>query len=553
MIEEPPVFALPSPWAFHDPKGPAGLRPWKIGIKRVEIAAGGPFLVAAPEGVPLSAGGRRRGVQAEGQPFNLLEGLYRLSVVSVGTRPDERRLVLSRAGLPIGEIEFRGHVPRPGWSAGRSGTAPISLRAEALDRFIELAIERIRAGETPGPGQAVWDCIVEAWVADQSVVREPPMALIVRHAEYMRSIIADIAAHPRRLLQRRQEMIRIDRVQQLDASCIRWLSRQPGRNVFEQAGPRQRLLAIARHETVDTLENRVLHDFVVRSRDVARRYLDHHLNLSASLRWKIVASYATECSRIARELEALEISRATPPVVPNYALLQERRYRKLWHAYRELLKNLDERDESWRWQHRLWADFSRLAAHVALRQAPEARTIAESPLRISPEQIRGRWSIVGQQSGVFLLTARNRTFVVSTLADLSIAHAKIRPWMLSLGAAAALHIQALDNGHDAVVFVWPMHSAGELVPSFTELAQSASRALADSLSIVERQYGETVAAGGLVFASIVENVADELHGPPSVREADVCVIGLSPESPLLTIGLRRIADAITALANDLTS
>lgn len=551
-MNDVPVFALPNPWAFHDWNGPQELRRQRLGASAVRIPSGGPLFLAAPEGSRLIAGGRRRGVQPETGVFKHFEGSYTLSSVSIGTRPEEKRLLVSGNGAMLGEIELDGYVPRAGWTAGRHGGAPTSFRAEALDRFIELTIERIRAAEGVSLGRPVWERLAEAWMSDQWLIREPPISLIVRHARRMRLIIADIASRPRRLLQRHHELIRVGQVQQLDASCVRWLSRQPGRNVFERAGPRQRILAVTREETIDTLENRVLRDFSERSGDVARRYLMRYERLSASMRWRLVEGYAEECARIARELGARAVSRAKPPVVPNYALLQERRYRSLWRAYRELLKNIDDQDELWRWQHRLWADFCRLAVHVALRQAAGAHgVVAELPLRIAGEQQRGRWSLIGGQSGVFVLERRGRNFVFSLVADLAERHPMVSPWMFSLGASAALHVQALDNGREARLVIWAIHEAGEQVASLAELARSAERAMSDCLRDWERYYDEKETAGGLVIASVVDR-RDKPDGPPIHRHGGVCALGLGPEFPLLSTGLHWTAETILALANDLT-
>ena len=546
------LFALPHPWSLYDTAGQPGVSRQKLGQAPVTIQAGGALFLAVPEGRRLTARGRKRGMEREGRAFPLANGSYELRIVSVGTRSDERRFEIAGPEGLEGAVDLIGHLPRPGWTAGVEGGAPTERRAEALDRFILDTIERIRSADDPTLVDLPthWARLEHAWSQPGLESPDPPLELIVRQAESMRALIAELASHPRRILRRTREQMPLGRVQQLDTTCIRWLSRQPGRDVYERAGPRQRILAVARYETLDTLENRVLRAFAELSRNVARDYCRRYDALRHSVRWRLVDRYAAECRRISRELREVGIGLPEPPVVPNFVLLQEPRYRRVWIAWRELLRRLDEQDEAWRWQHRLWADFCRLVVHVCLRHAADVETIAEAPLRIAHEQMRGRWSLVDGQTGVFLATKDGRRFVVSSIGDMTADHPKVEPWMCSLGAVCMLHVQALDNGAEAVVFVWPVHGAGSARPALEQQVLSAGRALSRCLDQVELS-SDRPRAGGLVLLSEVE--LDDHQQP--CRDERNHVVGLSygPGPHTLARAVGRLADGLLALIGRLTA
>ena len=128
-------------------------------------------------------------------------------------------------------------------------------------------VDLIRLAEDPAVAwyESGWARLSHAWTGDHISLTDPPMALIVRHADTLLRLLTDLGRHPRHILSRTRAMLPVDRVQQLDVASVRWLSRQPGREVYERAGPRQRILAVRRFEDLDTLENRVLRDQIGRA------------------------------------------------------------------------------------------------------------------------------------------------------------------------------------------------------------------------------------------------------------------------------------------------
>ena len=238
--------------------------------------------------------------------------------------------------------------------------------------------------------------------------------------------------------------------------------------------------------------------FLVYRNRVAKQYK----TFSKRRRWQKVNKYGRECQRLGRTLRNSDIGLPRPPIVPNYALLPEPRYRRIWRAYREIIRRLDERDECWRWQHRLWADFCRLLIQVALRGNHKFRAIAESPLQIASEQQRGRWSQVGAHSGTYLVHNKQDrpVAVLSVLWDTTTDHPKLSPWMAGLGAAAVLHLQGLENDQVGYLLVWPMHLFGEEEVDLRQIVKSGRRALDNCLSTLALADNVDIRAEGLARA-----------------------------------------------------
>ena len=497
------AYVLSTPWALFD-LARTGRRPLSL-EDPVEVPAGSPLFLAAPAEARVDVDGRHLGAQRETNAFHLGHRRYALYSLSVGTRDEDSTMAVRLDNAVAGHIEIMGHFPRPSWSLGHDRIAPSDPRQERLDLFLLGLVDLIRLADDPAVAwhESGWTRLSTAWTGDEIRLTDPPMALIVRHADTLQRLLNDLGHHPRHILSRTRDMTPVDLVQQLDIASVRWLSRQPGRDVYERAGPRQRILAVRRFEDLDTLENRVLRDLAARSQGLATAYTTHYCALSTSERWKRVDEYRRRCQRLARDLRESAIGLPRPPIMPNNALLDDRRYRRIWRAYRDIIRRLDEQDECWRWQHRLWADFCRLATQVALQFVDKFHAVAESPLRIATEQQRGRWSLVDAHSGVFLLLDRQGlpAAILSVLWDTTAKHPKLAPWMAGLGAAAVLHLQSLKDGKESYLLLWPLHLFGDEIPELHQIAESGHRALERCLSELELADNVHIRAEGLVLVS----------------------------------------------------
>jgi hypothetical protein len=557
-----PVFVHNTPWSLFD------VTQDTIGIGRirlepgetVEVQAGMPIFISAPADIEVDVDDRRLGSMRESAPFEFGSQNYSLHSLSIGTRKEDDCMKILLDGSHGGTIQIVGHKPRPSWSLGHQRVLPTDRHQGQLDLFLLGLTDLIRLADDPSVAwhESGWARLAMAWTSDAINPSDPPMALIVRHAEKLQRLLGDLERRPRRILSRTQSMTPVDRVQQLDVASVRWLSRQPGRDIYERAGPQQRILAVRRYEDLDTLENRVLRDLAYRSQGLASAYTAQYNQLRDSRRWQAVDRYSRECRKLARSLKSQKVGMPRPPIVPNYALLQDNRYRRIWKSYREIIRRMDEQDECWRWQHRLWSDFCRLLIQIVLHVRPEFQTVAESPLRIAPEQRRGHWSEVDAQSGVYIVHDENNApvSVASVLWDLTEDHPKLGEWAAGLGAISVVHFQQLKNGKESYLLIWPLHFFGENSPGLFHIAESSNRALQESSRSNSLTNDIVLTIEGLVMVS---NFSAQLDGtePARIREGSAVAArmssrfgGIQEDANAIGTILHSIAMRLSELPND---
>jgi hypothetical protein len=213
---------------------------------------------------------------------------------------------------------------------------------------------------------------------------------IVRQARRMPPFVEKLDKAPRRILRRVHEQVMLSRVRELDRRSIGWLIRQPGDTIAEQAGDRQKIMAVAREENFDTLENRVLLAYARLARQTADDYAPRHIR-QLKARHRAVRSFGNRCDKLARDLVERGVRLARPDVTPNFVLLNNPNYREVWDAWHRLLDHRKLWDELWPWQARSWEEFCTLAVLVALTQIEGSRPIATSPILFREEQSSGKW------------------------------------------------------------------------------------------------------------------------------------------------------------------
>ena len=101
-----------------------------------------------------------------------------------------------------------------------------------------------------------WPVVYE-WLEEESKREDPPYDPIVEIAENSWGIVDRLLSYPRRIL-REREQVPLGQLEEIDEACMRWMVRQPGRNLAEPHSSQQTLLGIVRRDNFDTLENRVL-------------------------------------------------------------------------------------------------------------------------------------------------------------------------------------------------------------------------------------------------------------------------------------------------------
>jgi hypothetical protein len=217
------------------------------------------------------------------------------------------------------------------------------------------------------------------------------MDIIVRHSRSLPTILDQLERSPRRILRRTHRMVPLGRVQELDRKAMAWLARQPGQTMAERGGDRQRIQAVAREESFNTLENRVLLSYATIAGAVAREYRERHRDAAHSERLARVRGFGLRCAAMGRGLRERGVLAAAADAVPNFVLQNNPSYHMVWLAWCELLRRRRELDKLWRWQARSWEEFCAMLVVVALQSIPGARMLAVSPLVFREDQDKGCW------------------------------------------------------------------------------------------------------------------------------------------------------------------
>jgi hypothetical protein len=151
--------------------------------------------------------------------------------------------------------------------------------------------DRLRDVETAlGDPAQLWQELRRRWT-EQGKSVAPRMDAIVQHAFILWQTIEELSRTPRRVLRRAHQFMPISRVQELDRRAMTWLVRQPGESLAERAGDQQRVLAVAREDNFDTLENRVLRAYCELAAHVARDYLELNRTKRLTIRARKVEAF----------------------------------------------------------------------------------------------------------------------------------------------------------------------------------------------------------------------------------------------------------------------
>ena len=272
-------------------------------------------------------------------------------------------------------------------AANRSTWAQASSIVEDLiDRHIDLVNHLfetvpeviVRAGSWQGNlgGVAIRRIsdVVAQWHA-VGQADEPRMALIVKLARDLPDVLAKTCRRPRHALRRVRQFSPLGRVREVDSACLRWLARQSGATVAQKAGMRQQVLAVVRVEDIDTPENRVVRDLLIRATQACNRYLREHRAAQGHSRVVDVKQFR----RLLRELLTTTAMADVQPLVgipqPNYVLQMDPRYNLLWDAWQQLVRQQMLEDSVWRWRQRLFSEHLQLGLMAFLHAwSDEAQT-----------------------------------------------------------------------------------------------------------------------------------------------------------------------------------
>ena len=247
--------------------------------------------------------------------------------------------------------------------------------------------------------RAAYARLEEIW-NDASLEDSDPLGeLLAKQAARLKGTLEDLGRRPRVVLRSEHRMLKLQQVRRVDAKSLRWLSAQPGRNVAERAGARQRIDAPKRYDTHATLENGVLRAFAALTVRETKRWLEG-CDEGARRRTEIEA-HQIRARRIELLLRERNVPEARPPVAPNFPLRFDQRYREVWKAWQELRAMNSATELDWMWQARTFMELLGLRAAMKLHEAAAdsrltAGSLSHAPvLRADGAPVQGTYLVEG--------------------------------------------------------------------------------------------------------------------------------------------------------------
>ncbi len=202
-----------------------------------------------------------------------------------------------------------------------------------------------------------WSAVFEFLHHDK---HEAPSSLILTVCEEVSRDLEVLVRKPRMFLQRVRRMVPLGRAQQLDSACLSWLIKKPGRTAIEKAGSAQQILAVVREESFDTLENRVLKDFLRMAGRAGGEYLRDCADYHGSARVKTVDKFSRAVARYLQFEVFNGVRSVSSASNPNYVLQHDERYSKIWKAYQDLVRRQATLEHLHEWRARAYRDLVRL-------------------------------------------------------------------------------------------------------------------------------------------------------------------------------------------------
>ena len=308
-----------------------------------------------------------------------------------------------------------------------------------------------------------WSSVRRVWVDVDKT--KAVMALIVKLArnKNLMQVFDSIARRPRHILLRYRENTPLHRIQEIDSACIRDLAKRPGRTVAEKAGPRQELLAVRRHASVGTMENRVYSWVLDRMTRRAKDYVATNHHHAGSNRVQSVAKCGRRCNKwsSSEHFQAVTFNQLHHPVQPNYSLQMDKRYRHVYRTYRELLQEEHVRDDAWEWQRILWTESARQLVGCTLTKFFKEEYASTPYYRFESEY--GIWTESPVGSGPFKTKAGpcilidSRDVLVNPDAWINSPPFDFAPYLGTLGCEQVLFWPSSRT----LLVIWFMYWTGE--------------------------------------------------------------------------------------------
>jgi hypothetical protein len=289
-----------------------------------------------------------------------------------------------------------------------------------------------------------------------AVSGEPRMALIVRLARTLPELLARTCNRPRHTLRRERQLKFIGQIQEIDSSCLRWLARQPGTTVAEKAGVKQMAMAVVRVEDVDTPENRVVRDLLIRGAYACDRYLREHRSASEHPRVVHVKRFRHLLRELLFTTRIADAAKLVGIPQPNYVLQHDPRYQVLWQAYIQLVRQQMLEDSVWRWRHRLFAEHFTICLIAALEEfADPQQQQQRGDVLIQLEQNAGQFIDTRTTLGSWCLKNREYDNVDLVLGHQLRQHPLIPERLAAIGPDAVL-VRSSSTGQPWLAAFWTL-------------------------------------------------------------------------------------------------
>ncbi|MBF0117804.1 MAG: DUF2357 domain-containing protein [Desulfobacterales bacterium] len=356
-----------------------------------------------------------------------------------------------------------------------------------------------------------WEKIASLLLEEKHRQDEPRMALIVKIAKNMQEIIQQISGNPRKMLMRSNQIQRIEKIQEIGSNSLRWIARQPGRTIPEKGGTKQKIMAVVRISSFDTLENRVLKDFLKRSIEASFRYIKEHIRFeenAKSKRFRSVKKFNLLSKKILNAPFLNDVQTIESIVQPNYVLQSGHNYKELWEWYQRLIRQDYEIDNAWAWQSRLWSNIATFLISIVISGVSENKQIEVKPIAKSralfmSEQICGSWLLTESVPGPCWFEYDNKVYIIETVNS---SHAHNHSVCRHLGGTGG-HLYVLitdsETQKKVVIVFWGIHGASTtILPDIKKVAESAASTIYDFYQDLSYHYTIPKMAGCVMISSM---------------------------------------------------
>lgn len=310
--------------------------------------------------------------------------------------------------------------------------------------------------------------------------KEAQMSLIVTISDLFAKSLPNLVATMRNTLARNRTIMPLERVTEIDPNCVQWLIRQPGESLNEKiAAHNCQIMGLSRYQNLDLLENKVLKEFIIRCQNEALHYIvgieasRNKDNFAGSLRYRKVKAFKSLCANLLKSPELSVVKRQRGLPSPNYVLLHDNRYKKVWTYYLKLLKKEREKDSLWSYQKQTFCDIALTLLQAAFCELSQESfeslkiiPICDANLVVNSEQDLGRRVDSQSVSGPYHLLAGQNHYLVEFVADLD-AKTKaqdnnrwqsIYPDLQDLASFGARCFMVLTDIEDHKKYIYPIYT-----------------------------------------------------------------------------------------------